>query len=118
MKSRRSLPRTESVIAHGSLAVLLGAMVFASGTSQGWLGILGFVGIGGVLLLGRTGMPRFARVSGAVMFVAMAASFGFPLVWVERAAWVDDVRRVIMLVAALGYARYAWSLRAIPSAAQ
>jgi hypothetical protein len=90
-------------------------MLFGSGTSRGWIGMLGFVGIGGVLLLGRTRMPRYARVCGAVLFVAMAASFGFPIVWAERAAWVDDVRRVIMMAAAVGYARYAWTLRAVPS---
>ena len=116
--SRISLPHTESLVAYSSVAVLLGALVFASGTSRGWLGMLGYVGIGAVFLLGRTGMPRYARASGAVMFVAMAASFGFPIVWMERAAWVDDVRRVIMVVAMLGYARYVWSLRAVPSAAQ
>lgn len=115
MENWRSTLRVESVVSFASILVLVGAMAFASDPARGWIGMLGFVGIGAVLLFGRSPMPPYARISGAVLFVMMAASFGFPIVWIERAAWFDDARRVVMLLAALGYGRYTWSLRTLPA---
>ena len=105
-------PQPETVIAYASVGLLLGAIVFGTGAVRGWVGILGFLLLAVVFAVGRTGLPRYASASYALMLSAMAASFGFSLVWPDRPSWSDSVYRFALLVSFLGVGRFPWARRA------
>ena len=110
MKTPR--PQPETALSYVGLCLFLGAILCASGAVRGWVGMFGILLIAGVFAFGRSDMPRYASASYALMFSAMAASFGLSLVWPDRPLWSDAAHRYAMLVSFVGAARYLWARRA------
>jgi hypothetical protein len=111
VKMRAPRPQPETALSYAGVSLFLGAMVFGAGPARGWVGMLGILLMAGVFAFGRTGMPRYASASYALMFCGMAASFGLSLVWPDRPRWSDDVYRYAMLVSFVGAGRYLWTRR-------